>query len=406
MKKILKRRFIIGAMVSFFILTVLLLSSIVLLIYAQQDRLTDSFLDGLLTDDTTLVQSPPPNWFGYHFTQPTLPAGFYKLEVRRDGTILSVEKNGILQNEEDDLAPLIQTILRSEKLRGKLGAFKYGYIRQEDTIRLVLLDQTLQISSLYDVLRMGIAVGLISMAVLLLILQPIAGRVAEQWLKKTEQQKQFITNARHELKTPVAIIMSNADALELMSGESKYSRNIQQQARRLDCLIKQLMTIVHADELRYHAQKERIDFSELIRDELAAFGESAAAHNMTLKADIEPLCVLKGDREKLRRLVHTLTDNAVQYGQKGGQIEIALSSTRRRILLTLTNPVDTLPACSPQMLFERFYRAGGAKKQNEAGWGVGLSAAESVVRLHKGTCQITYPNEHTFRMSVMLPCEK
>lgn len=110
--------------------------------------------------------------------------------------------------------------------------------------------------------------------------------------------------------------------------------------------------------------------------------------------------------EALRRLVHTLMDNAVQYGQKGEQIEIALTSTRRRILLTITNPVDTLPACPPQMLFERFYRAGGAKKQNEAGWGVGLSAAESVVQLHQGKCQITYPDEHTFRMSVMLPCGK
>ncbi len=89
------------------------------------------------------------------------------------------------------------------------------------------------------------------------------------------------------------------------------------EARRLDCLIKQLMTIVHADELL--------------------------------------------------RLVHALTDNAVQYGQKGGQIEIALSSTRRRILPTNMNPVDTLPACQPQMLFERFYRAGSTKKRNEAG---------------------------------------
>ena len=406
MKKILKRRFILGAMASFLILTILLVSSIVLLIHIRQDSQTDSFLDGLLTNDTRLVQSPPPDWFGYHFTQPTLPVGFYMLTLNQDGTILSIERNGILQDTEDDLEPLIQSILEAETTRGKLGAFKYGYVEDDDTIRLVLLDQTMQIASLYDVLKMGAVVGLISMLVLLLILQPIAGRVADQWLKKTEQQKQFITNAGHELKTPVAIIMSNADALELISGESKYSRNIQQQAKRLDQLIKQLMTIVHADEMLYHEQKERIDFSELIQDELNVFTESASAHEMALKADIEPLCMLKGNREKLRQLLHTLMDNAVQYGQQGGEINIALCKVRKRLMLTISNPVDTLPACPPQTLFERFYRAGGAKKQNETGWGVGLSAADSIVQLHQGKCKITYPDAHTFCVKVTLPAIK
>lgn len=404
MRKALKRRFVISAMASFLILVILLIGSIVVINYHQMERMSDEFLAEILNRDTRIMQGAPPNLFGYQFTRESFPAGFCTIRTNAAGEIVFMEQIGLV-NDREDIVRLVREITADDQTEGKTGAYKYRAAYAKDgSARLILMDQTHQITALYNVLKTGALVGAACLMVLFIILQPVAAYLSGAWLSKTEQQKQFITNAGHELKTPVAIIMSNVDALELISGENKYSRNIQQQTRRLDKLIKQLLMIARVDELRYRDQFESVDFSQLLSNDTSAFQEPARVKTIQMQTSIAPNCTLRGHRESLRQLIYVLMDNAVQYGKEGGTIRLTLQkSSRRRIELAISNDVETLPSCQPQELFQRFYRTDQSRVSAKAGCGVGLSAAETIVKLHKGTISISYPDDQTFCVRMTFP---
>lgn len=401
MKRTLKWRFIGSAMVAFFIMIVLVVGSIVCISYIQSERSSEKFLDRMLGFRAEVRQEPPPNLFGYRFERTSYPSSFYSVQTDAEGLILAVEKRGQLHDDEN-IQELITAIVKSGEDSGKTGSYMYKTVSSADGWHIVLLDRTSQITALYDVLRTGILIACACLLLLFVILQPVATRLAAVWLKQTEQQKQFITNASHELKTPVAIIMSNTEALELTGGESKYSRNILRQTQRLDTLTKQLLMMARTDELHYTDQQERINLSALLHQEAAAFEPLIMEKGLRLQESIRPDLYVKGYRESLRQLIHALMDNAVRYGTQNSAVTLSLQRGRACHLLSLANQVERLPDCDPDKLFQRFSRADEARK-NSDGFGVGLAAAKTIAELHRGSIRIAYPDEHTFAVTVQLP---
>lgn len=404
MKRSLKWRFIGSAMVAFFVMIVLVVGSIVLISYVQSERSSEEFLERVLDFPAEVRQEPPPNLFGYRFDRLSSPSSFYSVYTDKNGQILSMDKTGRLHDDEA-MPNLIVSVLESGQCEGKTGSYMYRMAASDEGAHIVLLDRTPQVIALYTVLRAGAGIGCVCLLLLFLILQPVANRLAGAWLRQTEQQKQFITNASHELKTPVAIIMSNTEALELVNGESKYSRNILRQSQRLDKLIKHLLMMARADELRYTDRQDRIDLSELLQKEAVSFEQLAQERELTFAADVHPGLSVKGHRESLRQLIHVLLDNTVHYSTGGSSVSIMLHRGRSNHQLSLTNQVDSLPDCEPDQLLERFSRSDTAH-QNSDGFGVGLAAARMIAELHRGNIRITYPNEHTFAVTVQLPAER
>lgn len=402
MKKAFERRIVLTGMAAVFILVVVLVVGIAVMTYRQQEKMNDEFAAALLEESEKPEQTPPPNWFGYRFTRSSSPAGYYVIETEASGSIESIERVGMLQNEDENIETLTAQILQSGKTEGKIGAYKYRTVSRDGLTRIVLTDQTAQMNALYNVLRTGALVGAVGLLALLVILLPMARYVSGAWMRKTERQKQFITNAGHELKTPVAIIMSNAEALELIGGESKYSRNILEQSTRLDRMIQQLLMMARVDEARFRDAAETVDLSTLLTDDLHAIDVLMCSRGMTISRQIADGCLLRGYRESLRQMVHVLMDNAVSYGSQDGCIHVTLEHMTRRVQLTITNTTDELPSCKPGQLFERFYRADKTHAHG-SGCGVGLSAAKSVAELHHGSITVTYPDERTFCVTVNLP---
>ncbi len=402
MKKAFEWRIVLTGMAAVFILVVVLVVGIAVMTYHQQEKMNDEFAAALLEESEKPEQTPPPNWFGYRFTRSSSPAGYYVIETEASGSIESIERVGMLQNEDESIETLTAQILQSGKTEGKIGAYKYRTVSRDGLTRIVLTDQTAQMNALYNVLRTGTLVGAVGLLALLVILLPMARHVSGAWMRKTERQKQFITNAGHELKTPVAIIMSNAEALELIGGESKYSRNILEQSTRLDRMIQQLLMMARVDEARFHDAAETVDLSTLLTDDLHAIDVLMCSRGMTISRQIADGCLLRGYRESLRQMVHVLMDNAVSYGSQDSCIHVTLEHMTRRVQLTIMNTTDELPSCKPEQLFERFYRA-DKMHAHGSGYGVGLSAAKAVAELHHGSITVTYPDERTFCVTVNLP---
>ena len=403
MIRMLRRRFIWGAMAAFSILLALVISGMIIFSYMALERDSDRFMAMMLDGVSGYSQPASPSMFGYEPGERMFPAGFYDIATDATGEIVSVTSRGILEDAEIAVQTYVAQILRTDGESGKVGAYKYLVSRQADgSARMILLDNAIALQGLYNTLRGALAVGAICWVLLLLILQPVASKVARSYERHMERQRQFITNASHEMKTPVAIMLANLDALELHSGESRWSGNIRAQIGRMSDMLRQLLMLARMDERQFQA-RERLDFAALVGSALEACQERMEARRLVLHAEIPAKLLLRGNREALEQLLVVLLDNAVQYANAGGRLTVRLQQCRGWARLILENTVERLPDCEPDALFERFYRGDAAHTQSSGGCGVGLSAAKSIVQMHGGRIQASYPQPDALRILCELP---
>lgn len=214
-----------------------------------------------------------------------------------------------------------------------------------------------------------------------------------------EKQKQFVTNAGHEIKTPLSIILSNTEALELYQGESKWSQNIRTQTIRLNGLMQQLLLLAKMDETdNLQMTKQELSISQLLLQTIDSFYAPAQLRNIQIHTEIQPDIKLMGNAEYLSQLFSVLLDNAIKYTNTEGTIFISLSQNENGVCLQQSNTCETLEEMDTSRLFDRFYRADCARTQKSGGYGIGLSIAYAIVQAHHGTihAQIKEPNQIVF----------
>lgn len=404
MIRMLRRRFIWGAMGAFSILLVLVIGGMIVASYMMLERDSERFLSMMLDNRNGYTQPASPAMFGYEPGERMFPAGFYDIATDATGEIVSVQSRGIVEDAEVSVQNCVAEILRTTGDSGKVGAYKYRVQRNVDgSARMILLDNAIALQGLYNMLRGALAVGAVCWILLFCILQPVASKVARSYGRNVERQKQFITNASHEMKTPVAIILANLDALELHGGESRWSANIRAQVGRMSGMLRQLLMMARMDECQLRAQEEQLDFATLLQNLLTTYDERLEARGLSLVTQVPPSLLLRGNREALEQLLVVLLDNAMQYTNRGGRISIALQSIRGQARLAVENTVDALPDCEPDALFERFYRGDASHSQSSGGCGIGLSAAQSIVQMHGGHIHASYPQQDVLRIQCELP---
>ena len=218
-----------------------------------------------------------------------------------------------------------------------------------------------------------------------------------------ERQRQFVTDAGHELKTPIAIIRANTEAMELISGKTKWSKNIADQVTRLSDLTQNLLTLARADGAPRAGSLEPVDFTAIVEDTARMFQEPMALRGLGLEARVAGNCLLKGNRDQLSTLVSILFDNAVKYAAGDSTLLLRLEQEEKKLLLQLENDCDRLPDCPPDQLFDRFYRGDAARTQTSGGFGIGLSAARVIVQQHRGRITAAYQGQHRIVFTVTLP---
>ena len=265
---------------------------------------------------------------------------------------------------------------------GSAGSYRYKiFPRPEGGYRVVFLDSGVRRNAVMRVALLSLLLGCVSWLLMLALVMALSRRAIRPIAENMERQRQFVTDAGHELKTPVAIILANVDAMELRGGESKYSRNIRSQAARLSELMKNLLTLARVDEYSVLEQPQRLDFSSLCREVFLPFREAAELKHIRYGMDLQDGLELTGDRTLLAQLCSILADNAVKYCPEGGEIGITLRSENRRICLRVSNTVTEVPDLD--RIFDRFYRADSSRNQKSGGFGIGLSAARTIARLHR-----------------------
>ena len=328
-------------------------------------------------------------------------------EVYSSGTV-RVMGSSYYQISEEDLLALVQECLSQQEESGLLTDYHLRYLRYDGalSIRIAFTDSTLEQSALRAMAGNLLLIALAALVVLLGCSYLLSGVAARPVERAWQEQQRFLSDASHELKTPLTVILSSADLLaeSAPAEEQTYVENIRAESRRMKKLVEEMLTLARADNAVPTAVMGEVSLSDLATDCVLAFEPVAFEAGKPLESDITPDVTVTGDADKLRQLIGVLLDNAIKYGQAGGTISLTLRRTDRQARLLVSNPGDPIPPDQLGRLFERFYRA-DASRGEQSGFGLGLPIAASIATEHKGTLKAESDQAST-RFLFSMPLKK
>lgn len=408
MIRTLRRRFIFVTLSTLLVLLLVLAGCIIAAGYFQMESSADAILRMLASGD--LRPPPPANTrnpaFGYQIRPGPMPMRYFVAAVEENGQVTPIEQLGVSEEDQKNLSAYCPRIKSEGKTNGKVDAYKYWAIPAEkDRLIIAFLDNSIQAQMLSELLMTSVWVISGCMLLIFLVSMPVSSWAAWSYLGNVEKQRQFITNAGHELKTPVAIIQSNVDAMELIEGGNKWTRNIRSQTERLSQLVRQLLLLARMEEGSASRPFEKLDFGALIQNEIACYAEAVASKALSLELSIGEKIFVNGNADALTQLLHILMDNAAGYTEQGGRIAVRLTARGRKAQFCVRNSTDVLPDAPPDMLFERFYRADSTRARH-GGYGIGLSAARLIVETHRGKINATYEGGRNILITAEMPISK
>lgn len=406
MIKTLQKRFILSAMLAITILLAALLGAINIGNIVMSRQQNEKMLEVLLNEETTM-QPPPMDQPKGFLDAPMdenskMSAVYFTVRVNQLQHVIKVDTGRIADVSEKEAIELCQTVMDEGSTDGRIQRFYYRAAKsQRDDGKVYLfLDVSMQTHNILTVLFFSTVAGLICFIVMLLLVIFISKKAIRPIAENFEKQKQFVTDAGHELKTPLAIILANAEAMELYQGENKWSKNIIEQTVRLNGLMQNLLTLAKADESQHTLPTEKIAVSSLVAESLQMFSEPMKRKELSLNKRIDPDISVKANREQIQRLFSILIDNAVKYSVQSGDIGVSLARRGKTCVFRIENICEELPNCPPDKLFDRFYRADAARTQKNGGYGIGLSAAKTIAELHGGTIEASYSQPNTIVFTV------
>lgn len=296
--------------------------------------------------------------------------------------IVDIYSDKISAISNDDIKEYTEKILNRGKAIGWINDYKYKLVKESEGYMLVILDGSINRQSNWSVFGISILVSTVSYLVILFIIALLSKRAIKPIAESYEKQKQFITDASHELKTPITIISANSQILEMTYGKDEWINGIEKQVEKMRDLVNNLVLLTKMDEENKVIIHKEFNISDAVYDTTMAFQGICKKNEIKLCMDICPNINIKGDEASIRQLISILLDNAVKYCDKEGNIYVTLLKEKQTIL-RVTNTYSAIKSIDLNRLFDRFYRGDKARTRNGS-YGLGLSIAEAIVSNHKG----------------------
>lgn len=411
-----RRRIILSIMGSLSLLFIITLSVILLASFRQMQRENNERLNRysdmyLLESQKNSDDAPPQDRIRAPESGPVdgMPrtdeshdfqlSVFYSVAFSKEGEVIEVNVGVKNLYEEDELVSLAKESLVGNKKTGKTGELVYLVSEKPGYTLVAFLDNTMANSNLDMLIRNFIVVGVAAMLILLVISYIIAGRIVRPLEENDRKQKQFISDASHELKTPVSVINANTEMLRREIGENEWLSNIQYENERMGTLLKQLLDLSRAENAS--VPMERIDLSNIVTGDTLALESLAFDQGRIINSDIEDDIHIDGNRTQMEQIVSVLLDNAIRHST-GKEIEITLKRHGRSAVLSVSNEGPEIPSDKLEHLFDRFYRVDEVRNSEDNHYGLGLSIAKAVVLNHKGSISAT-PRDGKVTFTVTLP---
>lgn len=335
---------------------------------------------------------------------------YFSVLTNSDGTLREVDSSQLLAVNKDALESI------QKKAEGKLSKdgkcafiedFRCTRVTGKNGTRYIYLDCSRSLDNFRAFRNVSILVCLIGVAIISALITFFSGKILRPVAESYEKQQRFITDAGHEIRTPLTIINADVSVLEMeQEGDetNEWLEDIRQQTRRLSNLTEELVYLTRMEEVqKTSVNMKRLNFSKIVGDVAHSFESRALVSEKKYDCSVAEDLFLRGDESALRKLVSILLDNAFKYSSDSGDIRLRFYRQGKSIFLTVSNSVDEIPKDSIPHLFDRFYRADSSRNSETGGHGIGLSIAQSVVRAHGGKIVAYTPDGKTLRITATFP---
>ncbi|MBQ3136864.1 MAG: GHKL domain-containing protein [Clostridia bacterium] len=285
---------------------------------------------------------------------------------------------------------------------GTVDAFRYLYSVNGNKSMMVFLYFENEVREIATLFSISLTVSVVTLFVLLVIIYLLSKNALKPVAESIKKQKQFITDAGHELKTPLTIISADAEVLEMCGGENEWTASIKNQTSRMNVLVKNLVELTKLNEAQDTSERTNFILSDAVIETACDFESRAKINDQSLIFSVSPGIRYFGNEAEIRQLVSILCDNAIKYADKGGTIKISLYKSGTSTYLDVFNTAEYVDPSSVSKLFDRFYRADSSRSRETGGYGIGLSIAKAIVDRHKGKIKAIAngTKEITFRVTL------
>lgn len=323
---------------------------------------------------------------------------------KNTGAVIQTETGRIASVDTGEAIEYAKAALRGSQSTGFLDHYRY-MIRQEDSrVQITFLDCGRKLDSFKGFLLTSIGISLMGYVIVFVLISFFSNRIIRPISESYEKQKRFITDAGHEIKTPLAIINADTDVLAMELGENEWLEDIQKQTQRLTSLTNDLVMLSKMEESESSMQMMDFPFSEVVQDTLCSFQSMAQTQNKELRFHVEPLLSLYGNEKAITQLVNILLENALKYSPDSSVVSLTAIKQNRTIRLSVSNAtIEPLPKDSIPLLFDRFYRIDPSRNSQTGGNGIGLSVAKAIVMTHKGKISASAVNDSLLEITAVLP---
>lgn len=335
-----------------------------------------------------------PSAFEFQVTPETaFETRYFIVELTEQREVKAVDLEHIAAFDRHSVTETISKVIQTGGSRGYVDYYRFGLFPSEDGgSTMIVMDCFLMLQAADNMLRITVIIFCVCALIVFLLLLFFSGRAIRPFAENLERQRQFVTDASHELKTPLSILSADLDLLSDSCGESRWLGSARTQIARLDKLIRNLVELARTEETIREGASEVFSLSDIALASAEVFAPLAEAEGNTLAAEVAAGVELRGVQDDLFRLFSILLDNAVKYCDAGGTIRLSVSQRGRTVRLSVSNPCAGLNPAQLPRYFDRFYRADSSRSRTTGGYGIGLSTARAIVARHRGRLTNHYAN--------------
>ncbi len=315
---------------------------------------------------------------------------FYSVAFSEEKEVLAIENRNKAFKSDDEVVLLADEILSSGKTEGKSDDLMFRVAEKDGYTLVAFINVAVTRGNMDILLKQILITGGVAIVVIFFIARFLARRIIRPLEENDKRQKQFVSDAGHELKTPVAVISANAELLARTAGENEWLQNIRYETERMGDLVTQLLDLSRAENAE--VMTETLDLSRLIAGEALPFESVAFEAGLSIETRIEDGVMVEGNRSQLAQLTSILLDNAIRHSEGGKEVVLKLRRDHRHAVLSVENSGKEIPLETRDKLFERFYRADEARSAEGKHYGLGLAIAKAITERHHGTIGVDCPD--------------
>lgn len=406
MIKKLRFKLITVSMVSLLVVLVVIECMVGFLNYRKICRDSDRILEILEENSGSFPKKFPENEMeGNPLMSVEVPyeSRYFSVLLDDTGETIFSDTGKIAAIDTADAIEYAQIAWERKSSKGFIDHYRYLTSASGTEVRIIFLDCRRQLDTFQNLLLTALGVTILGLLAVLILIIYLSARIVRPFSDNYEKQKRFITDAGHELKTPLTIIDADTEILEMDFGENKWLQDIQSQTKRLADLTNSLVILSRMEEGTKNAMVLEFPLSDVVEEVFQAFQASAQIHGKVLTGVIAPMISIRGDEKAIRGLVTILLDNAMKYSDTGGRITITLERQKNRIRLSVFNTTEHISKGQIPHLFDRFYRTDDSRNSQTGGYGLGLSIAAATVASHRGKITAETEDEKSLRITVIFP---